>query len=191
MPLAAQATLTVCSFRSIYRRQFFGYSSPMTFDDMKSDGKRIQDETIVVYTDGGCHGNPGPGGWGCVVIADGDARELSGGEAQTTNNRMELTAAISALTAIYNTERFKDRLVMLYSDSQYVKNGITSWIHSWKKNGWKTSQKKPVLNQELWQKLDALNSALNVSWNWVKGHAGVQWNERCDQLCQEEIAKFE
>ena len=163
----------------------------MTFDDMKSDGKRLADDAIVVYTDGGCHGNPGAGGWGCVVIADGDARELSGGEAHTTNNRMELTAASMALTAIYNTERFKGRTVAVYSDSQYVKNGITSWIHSWKKNGWRTSQKKPVLNQELWQQLDALNAALSVQWNWVKGHAGVHWNERCDQLCQEEIPKFE
>ena len=164
----------------------------MTFDDMHTpEQKQTAGEPIVVYTDGGCHGNPGPGGWGCVVIAEGDARELSGGEAVTTNNRMELTAAIMALTAIYNTERFKGRPVAVYSDSQYVKNGITSWIQNWKKNGWKTSQKKPVLNQELWQQLDALNTALPVSWNWVKGHAGIQYNEVCDQLCQDEIAKFE
>ncbi len=147
-------------------------------------------ETIIVYTDGGCSGNPGPGGWGCVVIADGEARELSGGEAHTTNNKMELTAAIMALTTIHNTERFRGRSVTLFSDSQYVKNGITSWIHGWKKNGWRTAAKKPVLNQELWQRLDALNAELKVDWKWVKGHAGVEFNERCDQLCQIEMAKL-
>ena len=103
---------------------------------------------------------------------------------------MELTAAISALSAIYNTERFRSSPIQVNIDSQYVKNGITSWIHNWKKNGWKTAAKKPVLNQELWQKLDALNNALNVEWNWVKGHAGVQYNERCDQLCQTEMSKL-
>ncbi len=146
-------------------------------------------DDIIIYTDGGCSGNPGPGGWGIVVIADGQVKSLSGGDPMTTNNKMELSAAIAALSVVKNTPAFAGRHVTVNIDSQYVKNGITSWIHSWKKNGWKTSQKKPVLNQELWQKLDALNSALNVSWNWVKGHAGVQWNERCDQLCQEEIAK--
>lgn len=150
-----------------------------------------RDNAILVYTDGGCHGNPGAGGWGCVVIADEDVRELSGGEAHTTNNRMELTAAIMALTAIANTPRFAARAVVVYSDSQYVRNGISSWIHGWKKNGWRTSQKKPVLNQALWQQLDALNAALNVQWQWVKGHAGIRWNERCDTLCQQEIAKLE
>lgn len=156
----------------------------MTFDDMKSASP------IIVYTDGGCQGNPGPGGWGCVVIADGEARELSGGEAHTTNNKMELTAAIMALTIIRNTQRFAGRPITLYSDSQYVRNGITGWIFNWKKNGWKTAAKKPVLNQELWQQLDELNASLNVAWQWVKGHAGVQYNERCDQLCQDEMAKF-
>lgn len=157
----------------------------MTFDDMHTDRK-----AITVYTDGGCHGNPGPGGWAYVVIADGEVRELSGGDAHTTNNKMELTAAINALAAIRNTARFAGRPVTLYSDSQYVKNGITTWIHGWKKNGWKTAAKKPVLNQELWQQLDALNAALSVDWQWVKGHAGVQYNERCDRLCQQEMAKF-
>ncbi len=157
----------------------------MTFDDMNTNRQEI-----TVYTDGGCHGNPGPGGWACVVIADGETRELSGGEAHTTNNKMELTAAINALSAIRNTARFAGRPVTLYSDSQYVKNGITGWIHGWKKNGWKTAAKKPVLNQELWQQLDALNAALSVDWQWVKGHAGVQYNERCDRLCQQEMAKF-
>ncbi|WP_340138446.1 ribonuclease HI [Treponema zioleckii] len=148
-------------------------------------------DKVIVYTDGGCHGNPGPGGWGTVILADGEVRELSGGEKQTTNNRMELTAAISALTAIFNTERLKSRQIEVFIDSQYVKNGITSWIKGWKKNGWLTTAKKPVLNRELWESLDFVVSRLNVKWNWVKGHAGIEYNEICDQLCQKEIAKFE
>lgn len=144
---------------------------------------------IVIYTDGGCSGNPGPGGWGAVILADGSELRLSGGEHNTTNNRMELMAAISALSTVANTPDFNNRPVSVYADSQYVKNGITSWITNWKKNGWRTAAKKPVLNQDLWQKLDALNSSLNVSWNWVKGHAGIEYNEVCDQLCQTEIAK--
>ena len=146
---------------------------------MENSGK------IIVYTDGGCHGNPGPGGWACVIIAEGEARQLSGGDKLTTNNKMELTAAI------YNTERLRSCPIQLNIDSQYVKNGITGWIFGWKKNGWKTAAKKPVLNRELWEKLDSLNSLLNVEWNWVKGHAGVEYNEVCDSLCQNEISKFE
>ena len=148
-------------------------------------------EDIVVYTDGGCHGNPGPGGWGIVVIADGVAKQLSGGEKFTTNNKMELTAAIAALSVIKNTSSFAGRKVVVNIDSQYVKNGITTWIHSWKKKGWITADKKPVKNQELWIQLDNLNSSMEVTWNWVKGHAGVEYNEICDQLCQSEIAKYE
>ena len=148
-------------------------------------------EDIVIYTDGGCHGNPGPGGWGIVVIADGQAKQLSGGEKLTTNNRMELCAAIAALSVVKNTPAFLGRGITVNIDSQYVKNGITSWIKSWKAKGWKTADKKPVKNQDLWEQLDALNSQMNVSWNWVKGHAGIQYNEVCDQLCQKEIAKFE
>ena len=148
-------------------------------------------DKIIIYTDGGCHGNPGPGGWGIVVIADGLAKQLSGGEKLTTNNRMELMAAINALTIIHNTPGFAERPVTVNIDSQYVKNGITTWIKSWKAKGWKTADKKPVKNQEMREKLDALNSGLNVEWNWVKGHAGVEYNEICDQLCQDEIAKFE
>ena len=144
---------------------------------------------IVIYTDGGCSGNPGPGGWGAVILADGKDLRISGGEHNTTNNRMELMAAISALSTVANTPDFNNRPVSVYADRQYVKNGITSWITNWKKNGWRTAAKKPVLNQDLWQKLDALNSSLNVSWNWVKGHAGIEYNEVCDQLCQTEIAK--
>jgi ribonuclease HI len=146
-------------------------------------------EEIIVYTDGGCSGNPGPGGWGIVVIANGEARQLSGGEKVTTNNRMELTAAISALSVIQNTPSFNGKKIIVNIDSQYVKNGITVWIKSWKQKGWKTADKKPVKNQDLWQQLDELNSNLNVEWNWVKGHAGIEYNEICDQLCQKEIAK--
>ena len=146
---------------------------------------------IVIYTDGGCHGNPGPGGWGIVVIADGIAKQLSGGEKLTTNNRMELCAAIAALSVVKNTPTFAGRPITVNIDSQYVKNGITSWIKGWKTKGWKTADKKPVKNQDLWVQLDALNSQLTVTWNWVKGHAGIQYNEVCDQLCQDEIAKFE
>ena len=146
-------------------------------------------DEIIVYTDGGCSGNPGPGGWGIVVIANGEARQLSGGEKNTTNNRMELTAAIAALSVIQNTPSFNGKKIIVNIDSQYVKNGITVWIKSWKQKGWKTADKKPVKNQDLWQQLDDLNSSLDVEWNWVKGHAGIEYNEICDQLCQKEIAK--
>ena len=144
---------------------------------------------VTIYTDGGCSGNPGPGGWGVVVIFNGEARQLSGGEKNTTNNRMELTAAINALSIVKNTKEFSGIPVTLNIDSQYVKNGITVWIKNWKQKGWKTADKKPVKNQDLWIQLDELNSALNVSRNWVKGHAGIEYNEICDQLCQKEIAK--
>lgn len=144
---------------------------------------------VIIYTDGGCSGNPGPGGWGVVVIFNGEARQLSGGEKNTTNNRMELTAAINALSIIKNTPDFKNHKITVNIDSQYVKNGITVWIKGWKLKGWKTADKKPVKNQDLWIQLDELNSALNISWNWVKGHAGIEYNEICDQLCQKEIAK--
>ena len=146
---------------------------------------------IVIYTDGGCHGNPGPGGWGAVIIDGNDVHTLSGGEKNTTNNRMELMAAIKSLQAIVSNEQWKAEEINVFSDSQYVKNGITSWIKNWKKNGWKTAAKKPVLNQDLWMQLDELYNALNVNWQWVKGHAGVKYNEMCDQLCQTEIAKYE
>lgn len=148
-------------------------------------------DEITVYTDGGCHGNPGPGGWAIVVIAGGIVKQLSGGEKMTTNNRMELMAAINALTVVRNTPDFSGYHITVNIDSQYVRNGITSWIKSWKAKGWKTADKKPVKNQDLWTTLDALNSSLNVTWNWVKGHAGIEYNELCDQLCQAEIAKFE
>lgn len=148
-------------------------------------------EKVEIYTDGGCHGNPGPGGWAVVVIADDVAKQLSGGEKQTTNNRMELTAAINALKIIHNTPDFLQKQIIVNIDSQYVKNGITIWIKNWKAKGWKTADKKPVKNQDLWILLDSLNEGLNITWNWVKGHAGIKYNEICDQLCQDEIAKFE
>ena len=143
---------------------------------------------IVIYTDGGCSGNPGPGGWAFVVSENGEIREYrSGGDQSTTNNKMELTAVINALEyAKSNGERD----VVILTDSQYVKNGITVWIHSWKKNGWRTSSKAPVKNVEYWVTLDKLNDELNVDWQWVKGHAGIVGNEECDRLVRMETAKF-
>ena len=143
---------------------------------------------IVIYTDGGCSGNPGPGGWAFVVSENGEIREYrSGGDQSTTNNKMELTAVINALEyAKANGERD----VVILTDSQYVKNGITVWIHSWKKNGWRTSSKAPVKNVEYWVTLDKLNDELNVDWQWVKGHAGIAGNEKCDRLVRMETAKF-
>ncbi|MCI1209481.1 MAG: ribonuclease HI [Treponema sp.] len=147
---------------------------------------------IIIFTDGGCSGNPGPGGWAAVILADGKEIQLSGGAAQTTNNRMELSAAISALENVAGNPCMKNRGISIYSDSQYVKNGITVWIKGWKARGWKTADKKPVKNQDLWQKLDLLanSTGKTVSWKWVKGHAGIKYNELCDTLCGKEIAKF-
>lgn len=146
-------------------------------------------DEILVYTDGGCSGNPGPGGWGAVVINGESETRLSGGEHETTNNRMELTAAIEALKFVQQNFG-SERETSVYSDSQYVKNGITVWIKSWKAKGWKNAAKQPVKNQDLWTKLDALASSLqNLNWNWVKGHAGIKYNEMCDSLCGEEIEK--
>ena len=146
-------------------------------------------DEIIIYTDGGCSGNPGPGGWGVVISADGIVKQISGGEKFTTNNRMELLAAINALSIIKNTPKFEGRRIIVNIDSQYVKNGITTWIKGWKAKGWITADKKPVKNQDLWILLDELNSSLNVEWNWVKGHAGVEFNEICDSLCKQEIKK--
>ena len=149
----------------------------------------FESRALVVYTDGGCSGNPGPGGWGCVIIDGEKEQTLSGGEKSTTNNRMELTAAIEALSAVVQDPQYGGRAVHIFCDSQYVKNGITSWIRSWKKNGWRTAAKKPVLNRDLWEKLDALSASRDISWSWVKGHAGVKYNELCDELCQKEIRR--
>lgn len=135
---------------------------------------------IEIYTDGGCLGNPGPGGWAYVLQVDGTfAKEESGAEEATTNNRMELTAVIKALQTC---QGYGAKKIIINTDSQYVKNGITSWIKKWKTNGWRTASKDPVKNKEYWVALDALNTSLPVHWNWVKGHAGIEGNERCDQL---------
>lgn len=145
---------------------------------------------LIAYTDGACSGNPGPGGWGALLQAkDGTTvvkeRVLKGGEAATTNNRMELLAAINALESLTrNTE------ITIVTDSNYVKNGITSWIFGWKKNGWKNAAKKPVANAELWQRLDLVNAQHQVTWKWVKGHAGHPENERADELARAGMAPF-
>ena len=145
---------------------------------------------LFAYTDGACSGNPGPGGWGAILIArDGETelkrRELSGGEGLTTNNRMELMAAISALEALERPSP-----ITLITDSVYVKDGITKWVHGWKRNGWKTAAKKPVKNEDLWQRLDAAVARHDVRWEWVKGHAGHPENERADELAREGMAPF-
>jgi ribonuclease HI len=140
---------------------------------------------IVIYTDGACSGNPGPGGWGAILMSGVHRKELSGGEAQTTNNRMELMAAIQALEALKRPSR-----VELHTDSAYVKNGITGWIHGWRKNGWKTADKKPVKNAELWQQLDTARQRHDITWFWVKGHDGHPENERADELAREGMAPF-
>ena len=139
-------------------------------------------EKITIYTDGACSGNPGKGGWGAVILVDSEEYRLSGGEKLTTNNRMELMAAIEALEKVVENPMWKKSTVTLISDSQYVKNGIQSWIHAWKKNGWRTANKEPVKNKDLWLELDELASELNISWQWVKGHAGNKYNEICDSL---------
>mgnify|MGYP001473565778 FL=1 len=140
---------------------------------------------VIVHTDGACSGNPGPGGWGVILDYNGTRKELSGGEALTTNNRMELMAAIMALEALK-----RPCPVEMHVDSQYVKDGITKWIHGWKKNGWKTADKKPVKNAELWQRLDAALANHKISWHWVKGHAGHDDNERADELAREGMAPY-
>jgi ribonuclease HI len=142
-------------------------------------------EIVTIHTDGACSGNPGPGGWGAILEYGGKTKELKGGEQLTTNNKMELTAAIEALNALK-----RPCTVAIYTDSQYVKNGVNSWIHNWKRNGWRTADKKPVKNAELWQALDAALQRHQVSWHWVKGHAGHDLNERADQLANEGMAPF-
>jgi ribonuclease HI len=140
---------------------------------------------VVIYTDGACSRNPGPGGWGAILISGAHRKELCGGEAETTNNRMELFAAIAALDALKHPTR-----VDLHTDSEYVRNGIMTWIHSWKKRGWKTADKKPVKNVELWQRLDEARSRHDVTWHWVRGHAGDLENERADELAREGMQPF-
>jgi ribonuclease HI len=140
---------------------------------------------IEIYSDGACSGNPGPGGWGAVLISGTHRKEIYGGEAETTNNRMELMAAISALEALKKKSK-----VDLWTDSVYVRSGIIGWVHGWKKNGWKTADKKPVKNVELWQRLDELNRTHDVTWHWLKGHAGHPENERADELARTGMAPF-
>jgi ribonuclease HI len=137
---------------------------------------------VVIYADGACRGNPGPGGWGVWMKSGAHEKELFGGEKLTTNNRMELTAVIQALTQL------KQRcVVIVYTDSQYVRQGITSWIHGWKARGWRTADKQPVKNVELWQQLDTLNAGHDVTWRWVKGHSGDPGNDRADALANQGV----
>ncbi|WP_038076104.1 ribonuclease HI [Thioclava pacifica] len=145
---------------------------------------------LYAWTDGACSGNPGPGGWGVLMRAmEGDTvvkeRELKGGEAETTNNRMELLAAINALEALT-----RDTAITITTDSAYVKNGVTGWIHGWKRNGWKTANKKPVKNVDLWQRLDEAQRRHKVTWEWIKGHAGHPENERADELARAGMEPF-
>ncbi len=145
---------------------------------------------LFAYTDGACSGNPGPGGWGALMLAREDGvvvkeRTLQGGEAMTTNNRMELMAAISALETLT-----KPVAITIITDSAYVKNGVTEWIHGWKRNGWKTASKAPVKNVELWQRLEAAQAMHQVTWRWIKGHAGHAENERADALARAGMAPF-
>ena len=137
---------------------------------------------VVIYADGACRGNPGPGGWGAWLKSGAHEREMFGGERLTTNNRMELTAVIEALASLKRT-----CTVTVYTDSVYVKDGITKWIHGWKTRGWTTADRKPVKNVELWQRLDTLNAAHKVTWRWVKGHSGDPGNERADRLANQGV----
>ena len=139
-------------------------------------------EVVEIYTDGACRGNPGPGGWAATLTFGATEKELAGAEAATTNNRMELTAVIRALEALKRPVRAK-----VYTDSQYVRRGILEWVASWKRNGWRTADRKPVKNQDLWQRLDELAATHDIEWHWVKGHAGNPGNERVDRLANQAI----
>ena len=136
-------------------------------------------DAVVIYTDGACSGNPGPGGWGAILTYQNKERELCGGESLTTNNRMELMAALMALEALKRPCH-----VALHTDSQYLREGITNWLHNWKRNGWKTAAKKPVKNADIWQRLDEATQRHEIRWYWVKGHAGHEMNERADELAR-------
>ncbi len=140
---------------------------------------------VDIYTDGACSGNPGPGGWGALLVYDGAEKELCGGAADTTNNRMEMMAAIEALKAL--TRPCK---VHLHTDSSYLRDGVTKWIHAWKRNGWRTADKKPVKNQDLWQEIETQIQRQQVTWHWVKGHSGHPENERADALANRGMAPF-
>jgi ribonuclease HI len=140
---------------------------------------------VVIHSDGGCSGNPGPGGWAAVLTYGKHMREISGGVLATTNNRMELQAAIEALAALRESCQ-----VEFFTDSEYMRKGVTGWLPNWRRNGWKTQTRQPVRNEDLWRALDALNRKHQVEWKWLKGHAGHAGNERCDQLAQREIARI-
>jgi ribonuclease HI len=144
----------------------------------------MSDETTDIYTDGACSGNPGPGGWGCLLRWKGVEHEIYGGERNTTNNRMELMAAIRALESLKRPTK-----VRLFTDSTYVRDGITKWIHGWKKNGWRTADKKPVKNEDLWRRLEASLASHTVEWRWVKGHSGHPDNERVDELARKGVSE--
>ena len=152
---------------------------------MNDPGPAHSAQHVVVHTDGACSGNPGPGGWGAILQWGDHTRELKGGEAHTTNNRMELTAAIMALEALK-----RPCVVDLHTDSEYLRQGITGWIKNWKRNGWKTADRKPVKNVDLWQRLDAALSQHQLRWHWVRGHAGHDLNERADELARSAIAEL-
>jgi ribonuclease HI len=141
---------------------------------------------VLIHSDGSCHGNPGPGGWAATLSYGHHSREISGGALATTNNRMELQAAIEALAALKEPCE-----VEFFTDSEYVKNGVTTWLPKWRTNGWRTKSRKPVKNEELWRALDVATSRHRVNWNWLKGHAGHDNNERCDQLANEAIEQIE
>ena len=140
---------------------------------------------VSIWTDGACSGNPGPGGWGALLCYGAHEKELKGGEALTTNNRMELTAAIEALESLK-----RSCVVRLHTDSQYLRGGVTGWLDSWKRNGWRTSDRKPVKNEDLWRRLDAAAGRHDVEWFWVRGHAGDERNERADRLAREGMAPY-
>ncbi len=144
----------------------------------------MSSDTVEIFTDGACSGNPGPGGWAAILRFRDEQKELTGGERETTNNRMEMMAAIAALEALKRPAQ-----VEITTDSTYVKDGITRWIHGWKKNGWKTSAKKPVKNQDLWQRLDQALAPHQVEWHWVRGHEGHPENERADALARQAAAR--
>lgn len=140
---------------------------------------------VRIYSDGACSGNPGPGGWAVILLYGQHKKEISGGEALTTNNRMELTAAIRGLQQLKESCH-----VDLYTDSEYLKHGVTEWLHSWKRNNWRRADKEPVKNKDLWEMLDEQVSRHQVRWHWVRGHSGNEWNERCDALAVAEIDRF-
>ncbi|MDF2999668.1 MAG: ribonuclease [Xanthobacteraceae bacterium] len=161
-------------------------TAPGTARVFSDDGAKQPPKGIVaVWTDGACSGNPGPGGWGAILRYAGAEKELSGGEAPTTNNRMELMAAISALEALK-----RPCTVDLHTDSEYLRNGITKWIAGWKRNGWRTADKKPVKNVDLWERLESAMERHEIRWHWVKGHAGDEMNERADELARAGMAPF-